>query len=210
MGIDAVELPVGIPATIEEALELEPPDYPGAGREIRQTHVADYYRLVDRGVQKLMHDPEIPLLLAGVDEDTVLYRSVSTCRSLAGESIHRNGKLRLHGTDLMAQALSILDSERVQREARSFVEDRERAVPSRFLTELDAILLAAFEGRVNHLYVNESGERIGIFERPGYRSWGTEDLLNLAMVQTLRHRGKAFVLPGDRLDGAMVAAGLRY
>jgi len=230
--VEAVELPAGVPATLEEALEFEPPDHDlenrsavsgstgsmravrfgtGSGRETRQAHLADFYKLVDRGMQKLMHDPEIPLVLEGVDEDTVLYRSVSTCRNLMPESIHRNGELRTNEAELIGQACSIIHSERVQRQAKALAEAKERAVPSRFLTVLEAILPAAFEGRVNELYVNEGGESIGIFERPGYRSWGPEDLVNLAMVQTIRHRGKAFMLPGNMLpNGALVAATLRY
>jgi len=232
LGLTAVDLPAGVPATIEQAMEFEPPDHDlenrsvvsgstggmravrfgtGSGRETRQAHLADFYRLVDRGIQKLLRDPEVPLILEGVDEDTVLYRSISTCRNLASGSIRGNGTLRQKDADLITQAFAIIHSERLERDAKSLADAKERTLPSRFLTVLEAILPAAFEGRVNQLYVQEEGESMGIFERPGYRSWGSEDLLNLAMVQTLRHRGKACMLPGNLLpDGAQAAAVLRY
>jgi hypothetical protein len=51
----------------------------------------------------------------------------------------------------------------------------------------------------------------GVFDRQGYQSWGREDILNFAAVQTLRHGGKAFELPGGMIpDGAAVIAILRY
>jgi hypothetical protein len=183
----------------------------GSGRETRQTHVADFYKLVDRGMQTLVREPEIPLVLAGVDEDTSLYRSVSACRSLAGKTIHGNGKLRTNQAELIAEVYAIIHHDTVQHARKSLAEAKERSAPNRLLTALDTILPAAFEGRVNQLFVKEGGESLGIFERHGYRSWGTEDLLNLAMVQTVRHRGKAFVLPGDMLpDGELVAASVRF
>ena len=55
--------------------------------------------------------------------------------------------------------------------------------------------------RVHQLYVDERAESSHVFETATYRSWGKEDLLNLAVVQTILHRGNAFELPGNMTAG---------
>jgi hypothetical protein len=76
---------------------------------------------------------------------------------------------------------------------------------------VDAIVKAAFEGRVSELYLNESAEKIDLIERGAYRSWGKEDLLNLAAVQSIVHHGKAVALPAEMMPGrAMAAAIMRF
>jgi len=74
-----------VPETLEEALAFDQPDHdlenrsaagklPGAMRGIRfgtgsereqeHGHVADYYKLVDRGLHGFFHDQNIPVILA--------------------------------------------------------------------------------------------------------------------------------------------------
>jgi hypothetical protein len=60
---------------------------------------------------------------------------------------------------------------------------------------------------VSHLYVDESAEKIGEFERDGYRTCGEEDLLNLAMIATVINRGKACTLPAPWMPDKSIAIG---
>ncbi len=108
LAIEVITLPAGVPDTLSSALALDPPDHDlenratagsvtgalrrvrfgtGSGREREPAHLADYYKLVDRGLQKSIHDSNVPLILAGVEEDTALYRTVSTFWNLAVDAI---------------------------------------------------------------------------------------------------------------------------
>jgi hypothetical protein len=83
--------------------------------------------------------------------------------------------------------------------------------PSRFSTNIDSVLAAAFEGRVSHLYLQEGVRHPGTCDRGAYHGWGNEDLLNIAAVQTLIHHGSTCELPGGVMpEGAIAAAVLRY
>jgi len=227
---EAVELPAGVPTTLEEALQLERPDHDlenrsaigtttgsmhairfgtGAGREADHAHLGDFYKLVDRGIHKLLHEPGIPLLLAGVDQETGAYRAVSTYQSIVSETLSSSANLSMRDAETVSRACSILRAEEFRREAETLTNARERSAPGHFSTDADAILHAAFEGRVHRMYLNESAERIDVFERGTYRSWGKEDVLNLAAVETILRGGKAFELPGKLMaDG--VAAVMRF
>src|SRR5260370_3423513 len=101
--------------------------------------------------------------------------------------------------EMLQQAYSILRVEDIERQRTDLLTLRDRTAPSRFSTDPDTILNAAFDGRVSHLYVDEGAERIGKVERDDYRSWVEEDLLNVAMAQTLIHRGVACSLPTEMM-----------
>lgn len=82
---EIAKLPAGVPETLSDSLALEPPDHTienrsasgpsggamksvrfgtGSGKERERTHLVDFYKLVDRGLQQLLGS-ETPLILAG-------------------------------------------------------------------------------------------------------------------------------------------------
>jgi len=232
---EPVDLPKGIPRTLEEALEFKPPDHDlenrspagssapamrgirfgtGSGRENARVYLADFFKAVDRGVRELVQGKATPLILAGVGEDTVIYQSISEYPRLLEDSIHGSASMPSPQDELLRQAYAIIRADCTERAAASLVEMKERMAPARFLTDLDAILRAAVEGRVGWLYINEDAQIFGVFEgvrRGGRLDWGEEDLLNVAALETLLQRGSVYALPDAKMpDGVAVAAGLRY
>ena len=149
---DVVKLPPGIPDTLAEALALEPPDHDlenrssagssvaamrgvrfgtGSGREQQHAHLGDYYKLVDRGLQEFLREPETPLILAGVDEDTNIYRAGSNYPDLVSKSIWA-ARISPEQTELLQDAYSILRTDHLERERTAVITARERTTPSRF------------------------------------------------------------------------------
>lgn len=230
--VEAEELPGGTPRTLEEAMAFEPPDHDlenrsaagpssnarsrirfgtGSGRETKHAHLADFYKIVDRGIQTLLHEPEFPIVLAGVEEDIAIYRAASTYRGLAREHLGGSPNLLRQTAETAMRAAAILCKEELQREGKAMREAMERTAPGRFSTDPHTIVHAAFDGRVRELYMDENAERDDVFERRTYRSWGKEDLLNLAAVETTLHGGKARELPSETMPrGAAVVAILRF
>jgi hypothetical protein len=232
---EPLKLPAGVPETLEEALAFKPPDHdlenrsaagssPGAmhairfgtgsGRETQSAYLADFYKAVDRGMRELLSaSSDAPLVLAGVDEDTVLYRMVNRYPNLLACSVHGSpGGSVEH--DTLRQAYSIVRSDCTERAVRVLHDSKERVAPGRFSTSLNTILQSAVEGRVASLYIDEAARMFGVFEgtrRGGRWNWGEEDLLNIAAVETILQGGLAFQVPTSRIpDGAEVSAILRF
>jgi hypothetical protein len=229
-----VALPKRSPETLDEALALDRPDHDlenrsaagssgatrrgirfgtGDERETQQTYVADFYKIVDRGVHQLLNGRRAPLILMGVEEDTALFRSVTTYPNLAPESIHGSPDGSVHEPDLLREAYAVIRAGIVESTKKDLVEWRERAAPARFSTDPGTILQAAFDGRVDRIYIEEGAQRTGVFEIPAkreYRCCGEEDLLNLAAVETVLQSGKAFAMPDGSIGSAGVAAVFRY
>lgn len=231
---ESVMLPKGVPQTLDEALAFKPPDHDlenrsaaghsagalrgirfgtGSERENASAYLADFYKAVDRGVRELTRGSGIPLVLAGVEEDTFLYRAVSNYPALLKESIHGSGGVAF-SQDELRQANAIVRTDATERAAASLLELKERTAPARISTDLPAILSAAVEGRVGRLYINQEAQVPGVFDRvrrAGRVNWGQEDLLNVAAVETILDRGLVFALPADAMPERVAAiAVFRY
>jgi hypothetical protein len=228
--VTAVELPKGTPKTLEEALGFKAPDHDlinrsaagpstgamrgvqfgtGSGRETQHAHLHDFYRTVDRGIIELLRWNQAPLVLAGVDEDVAIYRSVSTYAHLLDQGIHGSPGAAITPTQILRQAHDIVLFDVQRRTALELAASRERLAPARFSTDLHDILRAAVEGRVSDLYLDENGQRLGNFDGKvfgGRINWHDEDLLNVAAVETLARSGAVHSLPSHLMPSVSVAA----
>lgn len=232
--VEEAKLPPQVPATLADALQFEAPDHDlenrapvgsspagvirnvrfgtGSGHEREQNHLADYYKIVDRGLHEFVLEPNTPLILAGVSEDVALYSSAATYRKPVKGEIAGSLDFSQTGYDeLLGQGYRILREAETEREMAAVHASLERRTPARFSTHLDKILHAAFEGRIGDLYVSREAVRVDVYERGKYYSWGAEDLINLAMTRTLLNRGKTFEVPAEALpEGAVAAAIMRF
>jgi len=225
------EWPKGVPETLEAAMAFRQPDHDlmnrstagsslgamkgvrfttSADRETHQAHLADFYRILDRAVSEITRGRTAPLILSGVDEDTSLFRSVSSYPNLCRTTISGSPGIQTSKDDLKAQCYAILRSESLQSAGESLAQSREVMAPARFSTDSDTILNAAFDGRVSRLYINQDASWLG-FARTSQRLLGSEDLYNVAVIETLRDGGAAFSLPAEYMLGQTSMAGiLRY
>ena len=215
-----IPLPNNTPDNLAEALAFEPPDHDlenrsasggstgamhrvrfgtGSGRETQHAHLADFYKLVDRGLSELLQAHQAPLILAGVDEDKDMFRAITSCRNLVREGISKSGAAFNVDDELLEKAYSLLRAHAAERWTSDLSSAKEQVGPGRFSMDPVLLLHAAFEGRVARLYLNQGAARPGVFERGNYHSWGEEDLLNLTAVQTVLHRGEAFQIPGENM-----------
>jgi hypothetical protein len=232
---ERVALPKGVPQTLAEALEFKQPDHDlenrsfihgstgnmrgvrfgtGSGRETQRTYLADFYKLIDRGIIELLHTGEAPLVLAGVEEDTAAYLAIHSYPGVLSRSIHGSPNAPVTDQELVDQVYAIVRAEQIEHAVRAMRDWRERMAPPRFTTHLKTILRAAAQGRIDKLYIDESARETGNLAKPAHNGWWNrepEDLLNVAAVETILHGGSAFGLPASKMpDGAAAAAVLRY
>ncbi|HTW64065.1 MAG TPA: hypothetical protein VME17_05590 [Bryobacteraceae bacterium] len=233
--VTGVELPEGTPKTLSSALAFKAPDHDlinrssagpstgamlgvqfgtGSGRETQRAYLHDFYRAVDRGLNEFLRWSQAPLILAGVDEDAAIYRSISAYPHLLTQSIHGSPGAPLYAAQVLREAhqIALLDVQR--RTAQEMASAKERLSPARFSVHLTDILQAAVEGRVNDLYIDENAERSGDFDGKvfgGQVNWHDEDLLNVAAVETLRRSGAVSSLASHLMvGGSAIAAAFRY
>jgi len=183
----------------------------------RKEEILQFFHVVDRGLRPFLTDRAAPLVLAAVDYLAPLYRETNTHPRLLSETIAGNPDglspraLGARGWEIVRPHFETAGTTAVERL-------RELLGLGRASVDLVTVLRAACEGRVSELLVADGRERWGAFEpdsgavtlrdRPGPTG---EDLLNLAAVLALEHRGAVHVVDRGRIPGdAELAAIFRY
>jgi Bacterial archaeo-eukaryotic release factor family 7 len=237
-GLRAVNLP-GAPSSLADAMRLDDREEQlqlheaglarrgerpaavfhghGVGSDDAKDRILRYFREVDHGVRAAIRDANAPLLLAAVDYLVPIYHAASTYPHLFEQHLHCNpdrlGPARLH-----QQTWPLVRDDFAQAQRGAVARWRRLAGTELAIRDLDQVVLAAVRGAVETLLVPMNAERWGIADAAGdtieiheRAQPGDVDLLDLAMVEALRHHGSAYPLdPGELPDASRPAAILRY
>jgi hypothetical protein len=190
----------------------------GVGIDDRKNDIQRYFRDVDRAVNDILAGEAVPLVLAGLDHLLPIFRQVTGYGRVMPEAVSGNPD-GMDDASLHEQALAIVRPalERDYQEAQA----RFSRMAGKGYTScgVRSVVPAAAFGQVETLFVNLEERRPGRFDRSektvyvaNEESLETEDLMNLAAVETICHGGTAYALPRDKMpeeDAAAVAI-LRY
>jgi hypothetical protein len=185
-------------------------------RNARRTEIVNYFRSVDAALHPHLQDQKIPLLIAGVPYLIPLYREVNRYTHLASQHLEASSDylpdfvLHKLAWQIMRQIFTQQRQWQIERILRS-------ASGTPCLTDILTLLPEAAAGSVDSLLLAQDAQLYGTFDpatgelnidcdgRPE-----SEDLLDLAATETLRHRGNLFSLPRDAMPhGSSIAAVLR-
>lgn len=226
----------GVPRSLSEALKYDDPEkqvqfrtlHAGAAWtalfHVHRTEVdrakqnlLRYFRVVDRGLNTLLKDQRVPMVLAGVDYLLPIYREASTYASVLREGITGNPD-SLSEEELHAAAWRLVESHFRRSEGQARGQFRELSGTHRVSTDIKEILSAAANGRVEHVFVPIGVQKWGSFNPEENllvlheaAAPGDEDVLNLIAMHTIVNGGTVHaVAPSKVPEGAPAAAVFRY
>jgi hypothetical protein len=175
-----------------------------------------YCQQVDRAVREAIADQSEPLVLCGVGYLLAIYRTVSHYPTLIAEAIVGSPE-HLSPAELGERASALMGP---------YAEQRQRAALERLTapgarstaptcTGVRQLLPAAAAGLVDTAFVAIDQEQWGGYDQQtghillhAERQPGDEDLLNLIVIETLRHSGSAYAVPADALPGGGLCVAL--
>lgn len=233
-----VGLPPSVPKNFLEFRETRQPDHTLDGRSAGGPSVGhmkgvlfgtssdsdnkdeyhhDYYRAIDRGVGSTLNGTNAPLVVVAVEHELALYRSLNTYPHFVEPGVH-GAPDGLKGGEMHKRALELAAHYRPDAVRQQLAQFEKHAGTGHASSHAQEIVKAAFEGRVAHLFLQESAEYKGTFDETRGRLTHHEngivplrDLLNDAIVQTLKHGGDATLLRASEMPhGVPVCAILRY
>ena len=189
----------------------------GGASESVKTEVRSYLRLVDAAVCDALHDEPLPLIVASVQSLFAVYRELSNYRRLVKQPAACNPDY-LSPSELFERTWPL---------ARPYAEEARRAAADRChhlagseatSEKIETIVPAAREGKIDTLFLVEGTQRWGTFDAESHRVQvheqpepKDEDLVELAVIETLSRRGAVYVVPPEEAPGgAEVAALFRY
>ena len=233
-GVGQIDLPEGTPESLEAALRLDGPQktlqmHPGGGGgmfhgqgpgdEEQKVWIEQYLNLVDTSLKEIFREQNAPLVLAGVDYLLPMYRKVSEYQNIMEEGITGNPD-HLRPEELQEQAWRIVETY-FQQETKKIVEQYQQLADTDKATDnVEEIVAAAFNGRVDKLILSVENQIWGAFNPKDGKvmrsSNGQSKKYNLALLDftamhTLQNGGTVCALSQDEMPtDSPIAAVFRY
>jgi hypothetical protein len=166
-------------------------------RDNLDPHIGNFFHRINEAVSDALRGETAPLVLAGVEYETAMYRDLNSYEHLAEGHVHGSAE-SLKGGELHKRALEVAE--------RAFEEPMKKALQlyekfggtERVASKTVDIAKAAQEGRVAHLFVAEGARDAS----------AGQDSLNVAVLQTIAHGGEIWIIAPDRIPGQGAAAAL--
>lgn len=183
----------------------------------KKDEIIQYFRRINAALSDFLDNARVPLVFAGVGYLFPLFQQACDHKALVKTPVTGNPD-HWKPEQIHAEAWAIVEP--------SFRRDREMAW-QRYLDsahsetatdDLETIIQAACMEQIDTLLVAEDAEQWGVVDPQTGAvvslqadAVKAEELINLAVVQTLTHGGTVYCFPRDHFDGERVAAAvLRY
>ncbi len=193
----------------------------GGAADSEKAELKEYLRQVENVVSSYLQDQPGFLMVAGVEYLTSIYQQVNSFARLMEPTISGNMN-HLSNDRLLQQALPLATEElRREREEDAVRIGEQRRGPA--VTDPEQILCAAHDGRIEAMFFDDDATLHGSFD-PAARTMRelhhapsgepgdpSHDLIETAVFQTLRHRGRVHAATTSEMPvDAKMAAALRY
>jgi len=235
-----------VPKNIEEALQHDDPEkqsqfytgMPGANvkgggagggkrpavafgtgaQAFENSDLTRYSKRVDKGLwEEVLHDEQAPLVLAGVEHLLPIYRDASSYNNILDGWVTGNPDT-LEPAELHAQAWKVVEPYFQQAQEVAAEHYGNATGQGLASSDIQEIVPAAYNGRVNHLFVAVGEHQWGTFDPAQNRvnleqeaSPTNEDLLDFAAAHTFLNSGAVFAVnPEDVPEKGAIAAVFRY
>jgi len=189
----------------------------GVGTDDEKANLLRYCTDIDRGLQKFLGDDDSPLVLAAVDYIHPIFREANNHPNLIEDGIVGSPE-PWSMEDLHTKAWEKVEPYFRKGEKEAAEKYRELMGTGKASNNITEIVPAAYGGRVDTLFVARGMRQWGWYD-PGTNEVHitedekpeSEDLLNLAVVMSLKHGGTIYALePYEMPDTAIIASAFRY
>jgi hypothetical protein len=237
--VGQIDLPDGTPVNLEEALRLDGRQKSlqmhtgtsqseaghgmfhgqGPGDEEQKVWIEQYLNLVDTGLKEIFREQQAPLVLAGVDYLLPIYRKVSEYANIMQKGLTGSPEY-LRPEELQEQAWRIVETYFRQETEKTVEQYHQLADTDKATDNIEEIVAAAFNGRVDKLILSVEDQIWGAFNPKDGKvtrsSNGQSKKHNLALLdftamKTLQNGGTVCTLSQNEMPtDSPIAAVFRY
>ena len=187
--------------------------------EEEKRNILRFFQSANEGVNGLLEDKNLPMILAGVDHILSIYRKACTYDNLLEDSLSENPD-KEYLKDIHKHACQIaapIFEEGQKKAVEKFVQLKGQQ-SALAISNLKTAVKAAKFGQVETMFVpldeqkwgryDARNDKVTLESEPGPEN---EDLLDLAAAETILNSGQVFAVPRDQLPGdGDLAAILRF
>ncbi|MCK5441719.1 MAG: hypothetical protein KAJ23_07505 [Maribacter sp.] len=190
----------------------------GEGKDDDKKEIISFFRAVDKGVKKVIVDQNAPLVLACTDYLLNLYRETSTYPNVYDTNVSGDPEFKVK-TSLHQASWVLMESYFKRTQTEKVTQFNERYHTQKTSYEIDDILNAALNGRVDTLFIQNDTDIYGICDMENnevtiddQEEIYNTSLTNLAAMETFRQGGNVYFLSSDEMPvkGNSMNALFRY
>jgi hypothetical protein len=191
----------------------------GALEAEEKTNILRFFQHIDRGLNDLLEEKDIPMVLAGVDYLLPIYRDANTYAGLLEAGLEGNPE-EMNGEQLQKLAWELVQPifKEDQKQALEQFKQLDGQGDNLVSDDLETVVQAANFGRVDTLIVPIGVQRWGSYDPQQNKvildkksEPDNEDLLDFATMHTLFNSGKVYAVQPEKVPGnGELAAILRY
>lgn len=189
----------------------------GAGADDKYHRLERYFQAVDRCLFPELEEKALPIILAGTEELHAVYRAITKSQTILDSGIGGNVE-ELALDVLQEKARDIVDEYYLLQEQEVIQNFQNNLGSDKAVVDLESVLTAAFDGRIETLFVAENEQVYGVFD-PEKRTVTVKqqdmgpvtNLLDEAVFLTSNTKGTVYVKKlEDMPTDSMICAQLRY
>jgi hypothetical protein len=189
----------------------------GVGIDNVKDNILRYFREIDRGLHELFREEQAPLVLAGVDYLHAIYRQANNYPHLLQEGVQGNVD-GMSAKELQQRAWKVVRPYFERGQLEALKRYGEAAGKGLTAEDVKQVVLAAYDGRVDTLFVAVGVQNWGVFDIQRRQvnlyekaEKGAQDLLDLAAALTLTRSGTVYAIESEKVPSkTSIAAILRY
>lgn len=177
----------------------------GAGKDDKKDEILKFFRAVNNGVMKELHDKKAPLILAAVDYLIPIYEEANDYKYIHDKHITGNPEY----ADLMVlheKAMQLLEDQ-LNADKKNKKESFEQALSNKKASYAEReIVPAAINGRIDTLFIRNRESLWGVYDKEtnsintdDRQTLNNSDLLNIAAIQTILHNGNVYLTDPEEM-----------
>jgi hypothetical protein len=177
-------------------------------------YLFEYFRQIDKGLEKILKKDGAPLILTGTDYLLPIYQNANTYKNFVDKGIPGNPD-RLSEKEIHEKSLSIMKDILERPKRKSFEKFRALAGTGKTSNDLKVIVQAAAQGRIESLFLTKDqhiwakfDEKNNVIEVHSERRQGDICLLNYAITNTIEDNGDVYNFKSEQApeENAAIAA----
>jgi hypothetical protein len=177
----------------------------GVGIDDTKEELLHYFQKIDRGLHPLLKEEKAPLVLATVEYLQPIYRQANTYSQLLEQGVEGNPD-RLSSKELHDRAWPLVSPLFETAKQRAAAQFWQLADTDHASCDLERVVAAAYEGRVETLFVALGRQAWGVFDPAAGRVethpealFGDVDLLDFAVAHTLKHGRTVYAVEREQV-----------
>lgn len=190
----------------------------GSGKDDKAMETEKFLRAVDQSLMSMIKEDDVPLVLACVDHYYPIYKKITAYSNLFSDHISGNHE-ETSPKLLHEMALEVVDDYFQERRKTATKRLKEQSPVGKTSFDLNDIIPAAIDGRIESLFIRKSKDRFGLYDKIN-RSLIIDEsqkakqasLFNLAAIQTWLKDGDVFIVEKEDMpiEGTSMNALFRY